>query len=147
METTCHDAVFGLMTYHHQWQKKSSLNFLGQEWPVLIAAQAYTGDPISPAEQETYLWVQKNWNSLQGKADQVLKEYIRDNCEDVAQYWPAIRGLETSAEIAQAVTPRILRFQRDGSAVLLLDCLWNVENGLGIQLYPTVTAAGQDFFL
>lgn len=147
METTCHDTVFGLMIYRHQWQKKSTLNFLGQMWPILVAAQAYTGKPITTAEQESFVWVKKNWHSLQGKAEEALKNYIVENRSDLAQYWPAVRGLESRAEIAKAVTPRMLLFQRDGSAVLFLDCQWDQENGLGIQLYPAIEVAAQAAFL
>ena len=91
--------------------------------------------------------MKKNWHSLQGKAEEALKNYIVENSSDLAQYWPAVRGLESRAEIAKAVTPRMLLFQRDGSAVLFLDCQWDQENGLGIQLYPAIEVAAQAAFL
>lgn len=47
----------------------------------------------------------------------------------------------------KVVTPKTLLCQLDGSVVLLLDCLWDEEMGLGIQLYPHIEIADQDSFL
>lgn len=49
--------------------------------------------------------------------------------------------------LACMVTPRTLLFQRNGNVVLLLDCVWDAEHGIAVQLMPDVTVGSQDVFL
>lgn len=147
MDTICNDPVFGTMQYKHGWQKRENVTLLGKIWPLTIAAQAYRGKPITAAEQTGYQYVQKNWQRLQAELAQALTAYVRENAADIRPYYPRVETLLSPEGLVQAVTPKKLYCQLDGSVVLLLDCAWDEEDGLGIQVYPTLEIASQDAFL
>jgi hypothetical protein len=49
--------------------------------------------------------------------------------------------------IGKIVSLRTILFQRDGSCVLLCDCVLDQEHGLGIQVLPDYKIGSQDVFL
>jgi hypothetical protein len=45
------------------------------------------------------------------------------------------------------VTPKTLLFKQDGTTLLLLECDWDIDNGVAVKLSPEVAVGGQDLFL
>lgn len=50
-------------------------------------------------------------------------------------------------ELRDEVTPKTLPITQDGMVVLLLECKWDAEHGIGVELLPKVTVGSQDSFL
>lgn len=147
MEMTYTDAVFGTMKYRHQWYKDEILRLFGKQWNIVIAAQAYTDEPIVEAEQKTYQYVKAHMESIQKEIETRFIIYVNDNIADIQEELREIHQITKAEELAGILTPKIFLFQKNGNAVLLLDCLWDEENGMAIQVYPDYEIADQDAFL
>ena len=147
MEKVCTDSVFGTMTYRHQWYKNETMVLFGKKYDVKVAAQAYSGKDITDEERKGYLYIKEYWDILQKDIGKALSDYVSDNAQEISPYCSEIQKVSRLEEFTKVVTPKTLLCQLDGSVVLLLDCLWGEENGLGIQLYPHIEIADQDSFL
>lgn len=130
METKVNDAVFGSMTYKHLWEKREALSLFGKENEITVAARAYSGKPITDAQRKSYKAFIDDKASYLGKIEAALREYA------------AGKG-----DVASMVKPKTLVFMTDGTAVLLLDCTWDEEHGVGVQLMPDIKVGSQDIFL
>lgn len=147
MEKVCMDSVFGTMTYRHQWYKHETMSLFGKRYDLKVAAQAYSGKAITDEERKGYHYIKEHWDILQKDVGKALSDYVSDNAQDISLYCPEIQKVSTPEEFMKVVTPKTLLCQLDGSVILLLDCLWDEEMGLGIQLYPHIEIADQDSFL
>ena len=147
MESTCNDVVFGEMSYKHRWYKQQKISIFGKEWDIAVAAKAYSGKPITEAEQNAYKYFEENESKMVTVIGNQLKQYVNDNLQELATYWMGARSVNQIVELAQMVTPKTLLFKQDGTTVMLLDCLWDEDSGIAVKLAPEVAVGSQDIFL
>lgn len=143
METTCQDAVFGTMIYKYGWLKSGTVSLFGKEWPISVDAAAYSGEKITPEQRDSYQKFVNDRAGLLKTAEQQLKKYIKDNLEELREMNPDVNA----DKMVDMVEPRTLLFQQDGTAVLLLECIWDEENGIAVELLPDSRVGAQELFL
>lgn len=143
METTCHDAVFGTMTYKHSWVKPGTLLLFGKEWKISVDAAAYSGKQITSEQRDSYRKFVDDEAKLLKTAEQQLKKYVKENLEELREMNPDINA----DKVADMVEPRTLLFKQNGTAVLLLECIWDEENGIAVELLPDSRIGAQELFL
>jgi len=146
-EIRCNDAVFGEMTYKHRWFKNQEISILGQTWKVTVVAKAYSGKAITKEQQDSYIKFMENEDKYIEIIENELKIYVNNNLQELAEYWASARSVENKEDLSQMVTPTTLLFKQDGTVALLLDCVWDVENGIGVKIIPEVSTGVQDLFL
>lgn len=146
-DVKCNDAVFGEMTYKHRWYKKQEISIFGQKCDITVAAKAYSGKAITKEQRDSYSEFIQNEDRYIEIIERELKDYVNSNLHELAEYWISARRVESKEELSQMVIPKTLLFKQDGTTVLLLDCVWNVENGVGVKIMPEVLTGVQDLFL
>lgn len=147
MEATCKDRVFGEMIYKHRWYKQQSITMFGKSWDITIAAKAYSGKPITEEQRKAYrVFSKKEKESLDLAAEQI-RSYVNDNLQELSVGWDKAGRVGHTDELAQMATPRTLLFKQDGTAILLLDCIWDSEHGIAVRLFPEPAVGSQDLFL
>lgn len=147
MEITYKDSVFGEMKYRHRWYKEQSVTAFGKSWKIKVVAKAYSGKGITEEQQKAYkAFCEKEKEALTLAGEQ-LKSYVNDNLQELSAYWEEARKVGDISELAQIVTPRSLLFKQDGTSILLLDCAWDTEHGVAVELFPEVAVGSQDAFL
>lgn len=147
MEATCNDAVFGEMTYKHRWYKQQNISMFGKYWNITVSAKAYSGKPITEAEKNAYKNFVTNEAEMVTIIGEQLKQYVNGNLQELATYWMGARNVNQVVELAQMVTPKTLLFKQDGTTIMLLDCVWDEDNGIAVKLAPEVAVGSQDIFL
>lgn len=147
MEATCKDNVFGEMSYKHRWYKQQSISMFGKDWNITVAAKAYSGKPITEEQQKAYTSFYENEKDMVNTIGEQLKSYVNENLSSLAEYWMGARAIVNVNELAQMVTPKTLLFKQDGTTLILLDCVWDIENGMAVKLNPNVAVGSQDLFL
>ena len=147
MEKECSNAVFGRMSYKHGWYKCEKMTIFGKLYSLKISAAAYSGQPITEEQEKAY----QNFTAAQDKyfaaAGSSLKKYIKDNMNSISEFWPKARVIEDDKDLPQVVTPKTLLIKQDGTVILLLECEWNEEDGIAVELIPELSAGSQDLFL
>lgn len=146
-EMKCNDVVFGEMCYKHRWYKKQYINIFGKEWEITIAAKAYSGKAITEDQQKSYLRFMENEKEYMKVIGEELKAYVNDNFHELAVYWTGAKRVESIEDLSKMVIPKTLLLKQDGSVIMLLDCVWDVENGIGVKLMPELSTGVQDLFL
>ena len=147
MNATCIDAVFGEMTYKHRWYKEQNIKIFAKEWTITVAAKAYSGKPITEAEQNSYkAFMDSEEKTLSLVAEQ-LKQYINNNLTELSEYWMGARRVEREDDLASILTPRTLLFAQNGTTIMLFDCAWDIENGVAVRICPEMTVGSPDCFL
>lgn len=147
MEATCKDDVFGEMSYMHRWYKLQSISMFGRDWNITVAAKAYSGKPITEEQQKAYTTFCENKKCMVNTIGEQLKSYVNENLSSLAEYWMGARAVINVNELAQMVTPKTLLFKQDGTTLILLDCVWDIENGIAVKLVPDVAVGSQNLFL
>ena len=147
MDMKCNDAIFGEMTYKHRWVKSEQENFFGKDYILQIAAKAYSGKPITEEQRETYKKYldEKEW--VKGILADQLINYINENVQELAEYWIGARKIDKVEDLSNVVEPRTLLIKQDGTMLFLLECAWDIENGVAVEIYPEVVVVSQDLFL
>lgn len=147
METLCNDPVFGVMEYKHRWIKKQMISAFGKKWEVTIAAKAYSGKPITGEQQRAYEKFFENENAEIDTIEKSILSYVNDNIKELSMQWIGARKVYQTSELAQIVTPKTILFKQDGTTIILLDCVWDAEAGLAVEVYPEIKIGSQDLFL
>lgn len=147
MEMICMDEAFGEMIYKHRWYKKQQIELFGKSWLITIAAKAYLNKSITRAQREAYEIFLKKEKFYLSLVEKQLKRYINDNVQEWAVYWQDARHVDSINELAEMVTPTTLLFKQDGEAIILLDCVWDLDHGVAVELFPSVAVGPQDLFL
>jgi hypothetical protein len=147
METMCKDPLFGVMQYKHRWVKKQVISAFGKEWEVTIAAKAYLGKPITKEQQLAYARFSEREVEEISNVEQMIIAYVNDNIKELSIGWIGARKVNSIDELSQMVVPRTLLFKQDGTTIFLLDCVWDVESGLAVKIYPDKRIGSQDLFL
>jgi len=146
-EAKCNDAVFGEMNYRHRWYKEQKINMFGQIWDIKVVAKAYSGKAITKEQQDSYSKFMEEESKYIDIIETELKAYVNNNLQELAEYWASARNVEEKEDLSQMVTPKTLLFKQDGTVALLLDCVWDVENGIGVKIIPETMTGVQDLFL
>lgn len=146
-ETMCNDAVFGEMSYKHRWYKKQKLEMFGQTWEIAVVAKAYTGKPITEEQQKSYILFTDKQDEYVGIISEEIKKYVNANSQELAENWVSARMIDDIDDIAQVATPKTLLFKQDGTTIMLFDCVWDIESGIGVKIIPEVAIGSQDLFL
>lgn len=146
-EIKYNDAVFGEMIYRHRWCKEQEINIFGQIWNIKVVAKAYSGKAITNKQQDSYTKFMKDERKYIEVIENELKNYVNSNLQELAEYWVTARSVDSKENLSQMVTPKTLLFKQDGVTVLLLDCVWDIENGIGVKIIPEVSIGVQDLFL
>lgn len=147
MEVTYTDSVFGEMKYKHRWYKIEKCALFHKEWDITVAAKAYSGKPITDAQRESYARYKANEKEIAQTVAEVITDYVNTNCNELAETWMGARMVSSVSDLADIVTPKTLLFTQTGDALLLLDCAWDIEHGLGVQIFPEYKIGSQDCFL
>ena len=147
METVINDEVFGEMRYKYRWYKREKLTLFGREWDITVAAKDYSGKEITDAQRSSYRWYLANSAYISETIAEKLINYINTNCEALAEDWHDARKVGTAAELDGILTPTALIVKQEGTMIVLLDCVWDEEHGIGIQIFPEYVIGSQDVFL
>ena len=147
MEDKCFDAIFGEMQYKHRWFKTQKDTFFGNEYEVKVVAKAYTGKEITDAQRDAYKKFLDNANEYKEAVSKQLMDYVNSNLIELAESWTGARKIESEADLVKIVTPKTILVKQDGTLLILLDCVWDVENGVAVKLMPEVAVGSQDLFL
>jgi hypothetical protein len=141
------DSVFGKMIYRHKWYREQKEIIFGKEYTIKIAAKAYLGKPITDEQRAAYCqYTKKREEYLKIAAEQLI-EYVNSNFDELAYNWQGARKIKKETELPAVVTPKTLLFKQDGTTLLLLECDWDIDNGVAVKLSPEVAVGGQDLFL
>lgn len=136
-EITVNDEVFGLMTYKHRWIKKQDIQFIGNKFSVTIAAKAYSQKPISDEQRESYNFFISKEKDILDKAEQSLLVYAK----------AFEKSINSENDLKNFVKPKTILFNQNGTRTMLLECSWDEENGIGIDLNSSFKVDVQDAFL
>lgn len=140
MDMKCNDPVFGEMIYKHRWQKSETINMFGKNFDIVIAAKAYSEKPITKEQQDSYKNFKKNELKILNEVSLKITEYINSNKEDILIN-------DTKLELSKLLTPKTLLFKQEGDAILLFDCVWDIEHGIGVNITSNFEIGSQDIFL
>lgn len=146
MISTVKDRVFGEMEYKHAWIKLQGISLFGKEWQMKVMADAYTGERICEEQRYGYRYFLKHLPELSEQCTDEILKYVRVHQEAIFAWYPEIEKM-TRKSLADFVTPRTALFTREGLVILLLDAVWDEENGIGVEVYPKIRADLQDAFL
>lgn len=146
-ETRCNDAVFGEMSYKHRWYKKQEIEMFGEAWEITVVAKAYTGRPITEEQQKSYTLFTNKQDEYVSIISEEIKNYVNIHNQELAEDWVSARMIDDIDGIAQVATPKTLLFKQDGTTIMLLDCVWDIESGIGVKIIPEVAIGSQDLFL
>ncbi|MBE6424211.1 DUF6985 domain-containing protein [Succinivibrio dextrinosolvens] len=146
-ERECNDKAFGVMHYKHGWVKSQLVSLFGKDWNIRISVRAYSEKPINELQQKQYSEYSNNEEKYKETISSELVKYINNNLPELAINWKEAKKIDSTNELAKIVTPRTLFFNQEGDVVLLLDCVWDQENGIGIQIIPKTAIGPQNTFL
>ena len=135
------------MTYKHRWIKSEAETFFGKEYTLQIVAKAYSGKSITDEQRETYKKYLEEKEQFKEILSNELMCYINDNIQELAEHWGAARRVDKIEDLSAVVTPKTLLIKQDGSMLFLLECAWDIENGIAVKIYPTIAIGSQDLFL
>lgn len=144
---SCSDPVFGEMTYEYSWKKEQDISLFGKTYKIIVSAAAFKEKPITTEEQNAYAKFMKNEKRICSEIENDLIGYINSNIDEISEAWNGAHPVKSAQELALLLKPQILLFKRKGKTVLLMDCVWDTEHGLGIEIYPERMIGSQDIFL
>ncbi|MCR4942799.1 MAG: hypothetical protein K5978_08445 [Campylobacter sp.] len=142
------DKFFGQMQYKHGWVKKDALDIFGKKNNILIKASSFKMQDITSKQQESYEYFVKNLADISARASLAIYAYIKDNFDTIKEGYKDITQINTLAELNKISVLKEVLFKQDGEILLLLEVVWDEENGLGVKISPDDCIVGpQDVFL
>lgn len=132
------DPVFGQMRYDYRWGKKESIYFFGKKQTVKICAKAFNEKPVTDSQRASYLKMKKNLDAILNECADKIYDYLN-------KFYNA--KLEDKSKVDERVQFTHIIFMQNGDTVLLFDTDYDIENGIGIQIYPEMEIGPQDAFL
>lgn len=138
-DQTCNSTTFGKMTYNHGWCRNDKISIFGNIYPLKILVAAYSGKPITDKQERAYRIFSKDKDKYLGTVGDALRKYVKNN--------NITASVVDDDELRDEVTPKTLLITQAGMVVLLLECKWDAEHGIGVELLPKVTVGSQDSFL
>lgn len=128
------DPIFGEMSYKHRWFKEEQLELWGQVYTVKIVAKAYKEKPITSEQQESYKRFVSNLAVISEETKHQLTTYMQ-------------QCLPSEHDIHKSVVPKTVLFKQDGETIILCECTWDYEHGIGIRIFPEYEVGPQEIFL
>ena len=55
--------------------------------------------------------------------------------------------ITSSSDLANITIPKTFLFKQNGDFLVLFDCVWDIEHGLAVQVFPEYKIGTQDCFL
>ena len=147
MEVVCNGPIFGEMKYKHRWYKNEIIRFFNKEWQVTVVAKAYSGKSITEQQQNSYTLFKKNENKIVAEITEKITNYVNENCEELSSSWMGARMVTSPSDLADITFPKTLLFMQSGELIVLFDCVWDIEHGLAVQVFPEYKIGSQDCFL
>lgn len=141
------DNVFRQMEYHHRWVKDEFINIWGKRIKIKIVAKAYKKKPITDAQRESYKFFKSNLAQISQKTEELICSYVKDNYKEIQTYWSNAKIYNAAKDFGDDLLIKTAMFEQDGTIVLLCDVAWDIENGLGIKIFPEYVIGLQDLFL
>ncbi len=143
----CNDVVFGEMTYDHRWYKTKEEVIFGKKYNISIVASAYTGRLITDAQRSAYVAFLEKKSECYDIAAGQLTRYINENLDELLQETDDVKQVESVNDLCEMVTPTTILFKQDGTTLILMECIWDEENGVAVEVAPDVAIGSQDLFL
>lgn len=128
------DPIFGEMSYKHRWFKEEQLELWGKAYTVKIVAKAYKEKPITNEQQESYKRFKSNFAVISEEIKHQLITYMQ-------------QCLSVEHDLSTSVVPKTVLFKQDGETIILCECSWDYEHGIGIKIFPEYQVGAQDAFL
>ncbi|XDZ50300.1 hypothetical protein AB8Q18_08830 [Neisseriaceae bacterium CLB008] len=126
-----HDERLGELSFFYGWTKALGLNINSKKYVIQCVFDAYSENEVVTDEQKkSYQLFMEKQEYFEGLIFENLTKYMHSG------------GVPTGT-----ATPKTLLFKRNGDFGLLLDCDWDIENGVVIVIYPEVKVGIQDIFL
>ena len=132
------DSVFRKMKYEYRWIKEEIFHIFNKDQSIKICAKAFNEKPITDFQRESYKKLKQNFYSIIETCCNLISDYS-------VQFYSV--KLEDKAKINEAVKLTHIIFMQDGDTIFLFDTKYDVENGIGIQIYPEFEIGPQDTFL
>lgn len=141
------DKVFGEMEYKHRWYKVEMINIWHREYEVKIVASAYSGEQIEDIQREQYINFKENIENISETSKNLVVEYINNNLDEIKNYCEDASSIAEEGMLEKIVIPKTVMFDQSGEVVILCDCAWDEEHGIGIAVLPNYEVGPQDMFL
>ena len=132
------DSVFGKMSYNHRWIKEENFLFLNKDFKVKVCAKAFNEKPITDEQRKSYSTLKSDYESIVKDCTPIAIDYLN-------KFYSA--NIQNETDLINNITFTHIIFMQDGDTILLFDTDYDVENGIGIQIYPTMEIGPQDTFL
>ena len=132
------DPVFGQMRYEHRWVKKESIFIFGKNQTVKICVKAFNAKPITDSQRSSYLKMKENLETILNECADKIYDYLN-------KFYNA--KLEDASKVNEHVQCTHIIFMQNGDTIFLFDTYYDIENGIGIQIYPEIEIGPQDAFL
>ena len=139
--------AFGKLKYDYFWYKEEKITIFENEIKIIIRIDAFEGEEITKEQENSYELFKTNKEKYVIDIENGLKDYINNNIEDLEVYWDEARNIFTNSDLNGIITPSTILFNRDGSIILLAECSWDKENGLGIKFYPEFKIETQNMYI
>lgn len=141
------DKVFGEMEYKHRWYKIEKINFWSNDYEVRIVARAYSGEQIEDIQREQYLKFKENIVDISEASKNKVIEYINNNLDEIKYYWEEASYISEDGILDGIAIPKTVMFEQSGEVIILCDCVWDEEHGIGVRIFPNYEVGPQDMFL
>lgn len=132
------DNVFGNMEYNHRWVKTEKISFFNKTIDVIIAAKSYKEKPITDEQRESYKKFKAEIQTISDKAKTAVVDYLAKTGNKTISF---------ETELNSILRLKTILFVQDGDVILLFDSSIDEENGIGIQVYPSIEVGPQNAFL
>ena len=122
--------IFGEMSFDSSWEKKETIKMFEREYNIAVIATAYyESEGITPDQEESYAFFEKNKNEIFSRIQTKL-----------------LQNVGNKDKVLNIFTPSTLLIQKDGSAAILFDKK-NSEDGTAFTISLDVEEVAQDSFL
>lgn len=121
--------------FDYGWCYKKKISFFGKENDIQFVFEAYPEtEKINSAQKDSFFCFYSSIKDLsEASANEVnayIEHYVGENYT-----------------ISNDVQLKEILVKQDGKLVLLCEAAWDIENDLGIQIYPKIEIGPQDAFL
>lgn len=121
--------------FNYGWCYKKKISFFGKENDIQFVFEAYPEtEKINSKQKDSFLDFYSNINILSEASANEVNAYIE-------RYVGKNYSIENDVQLKKVLV------KQDGKLVLLCEAAWDIENSLGIQIYPKIEIGSQDAFL
>ena len=121
--------------YNFGWFYEKTITFFGKENNIKVDFEAYPEtEQINQTQKDSFLRFYENIADLSKAAENQLNDYI-------TKYVEGIYTIDKDVQLTEVL------INSDGELILLCEVAWDIENGLGIKIFPEIEIGPQDTFL